>query len=137
MTKVTIHAAKTNLSKLIAQVEAGEEVVICRGDQPVAQLAPLRPVTNVKEKSAAWQPDAPRASRTKKKRTALPDTLYDPWSAKDFGPGVMDDEPDWGAPGTWDGVSPRKPGLLKGVIALDASFFDPATPEETGIGGKR
>ncbi len=40
MTKVTIHAAKTNLSKLIAQVEAGEEVVICRGDAPVAKLVP-------------------------------------------------------------------------------------------------
>ena len=39
MTKsVTIHEAKTNLSKLIAAVEAGEEVVICRGKSPVAQL---------------------------------------------------------------------------------------------------
>ena len=41
MTKVTIHAAKTNLSRLIAQVEAGEEVVICRGDQEVARLVPM------------------------------------------------------------------------------------------------
>jgi prevent-host-death family protein len=40
MTKVTIHVAKTNLSKLIAQVEAGEEVVICRGDKEVAKLVP-------------------------------------------------------------------------------------------------
>lgn len=38
MTKVTIHAAKTNLSKLIAKVEAGEEVIICRGDKEVARL---------------------------------------------------------------------------------------------------
>lgn len=42
MTKVTIHAAKTNLSKLIAQVEAGEEVVICRGDVEVARLVPAK-----------------------------------------------------------------------------------------------
>lgn len=40
MTKVTIHAAKTNLSKLIAKVEAGEEVVICRGDVEVVRLVP-------------------------------------------------------------------------------------------------
>ncbi len=40
MTKVTIHVAKTNLSKLIAQVEAGEEVIICRGDKEVAKLVP-------------------------------------------------------------------------------------------------
>jgi antitoxin (DNA-binding transcriptional repressor) of toxin-antitoxin stability system len=38
MTKVTIHAAKTNLSKLIAKVEAGEEITICRGDKAVAKL---------------------------------------------------------------------------------------------------
>lgn len=38
MTRVKIHEAKTNLSKLIAKVEAGEEVVICRGDKEVARL---------------------------------------------------------------------------------------------------
>jgi prevent-host-death family protein len=43
MTKVTIHAAKTNLSKLIAKVEAGEEVVICRGDKEVARLVAAKP----------------------------------------------------------------------------------------------
>ena len=31
MFTVTIHAAKTNLSKLLARVEAGEEIVIARG----------------------------------------------------------------------------------------------------------
>jgi prevent-host-death family protein len=41
MATVTIHQAKTNLSKLIARVEAGEEVVILRGKNPVARLAPI------------------------------------------------------------------------------------------------
>jgi antitoxin (DNA-binding transcriptional repressor) of toxin-antitoxin stability system len=41
MTKVTIHVAKTNLSKLIAKAEAGEETVIYRGDKPAARLVPL------------------------------------------------------------------------------------------------
>lgn len=36
--QVTIHAAKTNLSKLIEAVQAGEEVVIARGKMPVARL---------------------------------------------------------------------------------------------------
>ena len=36
--KVTIHQAKTQLSKLIAAVEAGEEVVIARRDKPVVRL---------------------------------------------------------------------------------------------------
>jgi prevent-host-death family protein len=40
---VTIHAAKTNLSRLIARVEAGEEIIIARGHTPVAKLVPLTP----------------------------------------------------------------------------------------------
>jgi prevent-host-death family protein len=43
MTTVTIHAAKTQLSKLIARVEAGEEVIIARRDKPVARLVPVKP----------------------------------------------------------------------------------------------
>jgi len=35
---VTIHEAKTHLSRLIAAVERGEEVVIARRDKPVARL---------------------------------------------------------------------------------------------------
>lgn len=44
MTKVTIHAAKTHLSKLLARVEAGEEILIVRGQagEPVARLVPPR-----------------------------------------------------------------------------------------------
>jgi prevent-host-death family protein len=42
MSTVTIHAAKTNLSKLVARVEAGEEIVIARGKTPVARLTPIR-----------------------------------------------------------------------------------------------
>jgi prevent-host-death family protein len=41
MPTVTIHQAKTRLSKLIAQAEAGEEVVIMRGKTPVARLEPI------------------------------------------------------------------------------------------------
>lgn len=38
---VTIHFAKTHLSKLVAQVERGETVIIARGNVPVAKLVPL------------------------------------------------------------------------------------------------
>jgi prevent-host-death family protein len=41
MSVVTIHAAKTNLSKLLARVEAGEEIVIARGKTPIARLTPI------------------------------------------------------------------------------------------------
>lgn len=35
---MTIHEAKTHLSRLIAAVERGEEVVIARRDKPVVEL---------------------------------------------------------------------------------------------------
>jgi prevent-host-death family protein len=43
MKTVTIHEAKTNLSKLIKQACEGEEIVIARGSKPVAKLVPLKP----------------------------------------------------------------------------------------------
>ncbi|MEX2318445.1 MAG: type II toxin-antitoxin system prevent-host-death family antitoxin [Bauldia sp.] len=43
MATVTIHQAKTNLSKLIARAEAGEEIVIARGKEPVARLTAMEP----------------------------------------------------------------------------------------------
>ena len=39
--RVTVHAAKTNLSRLIAAAEAGEEVVIMRGSVPAVRLVPV------------------------------------------------------------------------------------------------
>jgi prevent-host-death family protein len=38
---VTVHAAKTHLSQLLARVEAGEVIVIARGKTPVAKLIPI------------------------------------------------------------------------------------------------
>jgi prevent-host-death family protein len=46
MTTVTIHQAKTQLSRLLAAVEAGEEVTIARRDKPVAKLVPIAPKPN-------------------------------------------------------------------------------------------
>jgi prevent-host-death family protein len=39
--QVNVHNAKTNLSKLIAAAEAGEEVIIARGDKPAVRLVPV------------------------------------------------------------------------------------------------
>ena len=41
MKRVTIHQAKTNLSRLIEEASKGEEIVIARGAEPVARLVPL------------------------------------------------------------------------------------------------
>ncbi len=46
MVEVGVHEAKTKLSKLLALVEAGEDVVITRGGQPVAKLVPIQRPTD-------------------------------------------------------------------------------------------
>ncbi len=43
---VRIQNAKTHLSRLLRRVEAGEEVVIARGQVPVARLIPIVPQTS-------------------------------------------------------------------------------------------
>jgi antitoxin (DNA-binding transcriptional repressor) of toxin-antitoxin stability system len=43
MATYTIDAAKTNLSKLVARAEAGEEIVLARGKKPVAGIMPILP----------------------------------------------------------------------------------------------
>ena len=40
MATVTIRTAKTTLSQLLARVEAGEEIILARGSEPVARLVP-------------------------------------------------------------------------------------------------
>lgn len=41
MTEVSVHEAKTHLSRLLRRVAGGEEIVIARGGKPVARLVPL------------------------------------------------------------------------------------------------
>ena len=41
MTTVKVQQAKTQLSALLAAVERGEEIVIARGDTPIARLVPF------------------------------------------------------------------------------------------------
>lgn len=38
-----MHEAKTHLSRLVKEVEAGEEIVVRRGDTPVAKLVAYAP----------------------------------------------------------------------------------------------
>ena len=71
----TVHQAKTQLSKLLAQVQDGEEVVIARGKEPVARLGPF------------------------------------------------------------ESAQPRRPGALKGQIALTPAFFEPLPANEIAAWG--
>lgn len=43
MSTINIYEAKTQLSKLVEQAAAGEDVIIARGGKPVARLTRLQP----------------------------------------------------------------------------------------------
>ncbi len=45
MTIVNVPVAEANLSQLLARVEAGEEIVLVRGEVPIAKLVPYRAAT--------------------------------------------------------------------------------------------
>jgi prevent-host-death family protein len=44
METINIHQAKTHLSRLLARVHAGEEIIIAKAGQPYAKLIPVSPV---------------------------------------------------------------------------------------------
>lgn len=43
MAEVSVHEAKTHLSRLLRRVAMGEEIVISRGGEPIARLVPATP----------------------------------------------------------------------------------------------
>ena len=45
---INVHAAKTQFSKLLAKVSAGEEIIIAKAGKPVARLSPMKPQMNKK-----------------------------------------------------------------------------------------
>ncbi len=65
MLVVNVHQAKTQLSRLLAQVEAGEDVVIARRGEPVARLVGCRP-------QSKRQPDVLKG------KIVIPESFFDP-----------------------------------------------------------
>ncbi|MDD2677666.1 MAG: type II toxin-antitoxin system Phd/YefM family antitoxin [Methylacidiphilaceae bacterium] len=43
MQTVTVHEAKTHLSRLLRKIAGGEELLILRGKVPIAKIVPLDP----------------------------------------------------------------------------------------------
>lgn len=52
MRTITIHKAKTNLSRLIEDACQGEEIVIARGKKPMVRLVPVSDGTG--ERKPGW-----------------------------------------------------------------------------------
>ncbi len=55
METVTTHKAKTELSKLLARAEAGEEIIIARGDKPIAFLGPISALSKRDRVPGSWK----------------------------------------------------------------------------------
>lgn len=82
---VSVHAAKTNLSKLIEAVERGERVVIARNGVPAAELIPARK-------------GQVRLGSLKGRLPPPPDGLFGPMDAEELA--------DWGVPEEAGGSAP-------------------------------
>lgn len=55
MAQIGMHEAKTQLSKLVERVEAGEEIVITRRGKPAARLIPERHGQGFASLAGAWR----------------------------------------------------------------------------------
>jgi antitoxin (DNA-binding transcriptional repressor) of toxin-antitoxin stability system len=46
MLRLNTHEAKTHLSRYLSLVEAGETIILCRRNEPIAEIRPIRPPTS-------------------------------------------------------------------------------------------
>lgn len=77
---VTIHEAKTHLSRLVAEAEAGREIVLARGTKPVAKIVPLEPLRPKKRQLGWLAHEKPEGSGG-----ILDGGFWDPLSDEDMG----------------------------------------------------
>jgi prevent-host-death family protein len=69
---VNVHAAKTNLSRLIEQACAGEEVLIARNSKPAVKLVPVN------------RPQPQRVFGSMKGRFTVPPEFFEPLPADEL-----------------------------------------------------
>ena len=65
--KLTIQQAQTNLSKHIADLQEGEPIILCCGNEPVAEMLPL-----------TSRSDEPRPVGLGRGLAEVPDSFFDP-----------------------------------------------------------
>lgn len=67
MIKLNIHQAKTHLSRYLKDIEAGETILLCRHNVPIAEIRPL-----------PKQRKTPRQLGTAKGKVTVPPEFFDP-----------------------------------------------------------
>ena len=71
MIKLNIHEAKTHLSKYLAKLKAGDRILLCRRNQPIAEITPLPEVL-----------DHPRPIGLARERFTVPLSFFEPLPEK-------------------------------------------------------
>ena len=77
MIRLNIHEAKTNLSKYLPALEAGETLLLCKRNVPIAEIRPLPKA-----------PKKPRPLGADKDRIVIHESFFDPLPEeilRDFG----------------------------------------------------
>ena len=87
MQTVTVHEAKTHMSRLLARVEAGEEIVIARGKVEIAKIVPLHPRKRP-DRVPGWL-----AHQSPDGRGIIGPAFWEPLSDEDMGLADRDDDP--------------------------------------------
>lgn len=85
---VTVHEAKTHMSRLLARVEAGEEIVIARGRIPIAKIVALEPPKKVRRIPGRYAHLKPSGSKG-----ILDNGFWDPLTDEEMGIADRDDDP--------------------------------------------
>ena len=65
--KLNIHEAQTNLSRHIDSLQEGDRIILCCGNEPLAEMLPL-----------ADRPVKPRPVRLGRGLAEVPDSFFDP-----------------------------------------------------------
>ena len=80
MATINYHEADDHLSQMLAQVEAGDEVVIARNGKPVARLVRYKKLGKLKRKPGSMAG-----------RFTVPDSFFDPLPEDEFPMGDRND----------------------------------------------
>lgn len=67
MIKLNIHEAKTHLSRYLSALAKGETILLCKRNQPIAEICPLKE-----------RPRKRRPVGLAKDRFSVPDTFFEP-----------------------------------------------------------
>ena len=146
---VTIGEAKTNFSKLVRRAEAGEEIVVRRGREPVARIMPLKKRGGVRGFGSMKSESGSAGTSTSRSRTSRATLVLDVsirrlyvtvvWADSDSGQAMRQcpvrQVDEHGAVRTWRSARPasRPPASKKDRLARAGRSVQVRQVDEHGV----